>query len=46
MVVIRPKPYALLLAPAYDHDVYRSAESLGLRAMAAVLQTLGAEVVR
>ncbi|MER7165316.1 radical SAM protein [Micromonospora sp. NPDC000207] len=43
-MVNRTSPYALLLAPAYDHDVYRSAESLGLRAVAAVLRRLGAEV--
>ncbi|MGW1059082.1 B12-binding domain-containing radical SAM protein [Micromonospora rubida] len=37
-------PSAVLLAPSYDHDMYRSAESLGLRAVAAVLHRLGAKV--
>lgn len=37
-------PTAVLLAPAYDHDEYRSAESLGLRAIAAALVRAGAEV--
>jgi len=35
---------AVLLAPAYDHDEYLAAESLGLRAIAAVLDRVGVEV--
>ncbi|MFV2106091.1 B12-binding domain-containing radical SAM protein [Micromonospora sp. LOL_015] len=41
---VRRGPSALLLAPAYDHGEYVSAESLGLRAVAAVLHQLGADV--
>lgn len=40
----QPAPSALFVAPAYDHGEYRSAESLGLRAVAAALQRLNVQV--
>ena len=43
MITRLPKS-AVLIAPTYDHGEYLSAESLGLRAVAAVLQRMGAEV--
>ncbi|MFV2018408.1 hypothetical protein [Micromonospora sp. LOL_023] len=41
---VRRGPRAVLMAPAYDHGTYLSAESLGLRSVAASLRTVGADV--
>jgi anaerobic magnesium-protoporphyrin IX monomethyl ester cyclase len=43
-VTAHPAQSAVLLSPSYDHGEYLSAESLGLRSVAAVLQRIGAEV--